>query len=257
MKKRTIPLLLVVLILSLACQTLFPAPRDGTVMSKCADTVKAVYSVQPGGVPQDLEATGIKTGGEFDANEYFKALTHLSMQNGYSLDYVYQVDGLGAYPILYALPSDQAPYTSIADIPEGVELTDYRDHLAVEDVEQGYFEYVAMSVLASQFYLVWHAYYNDLQIVCDKAAADQIVADINSSEFGMELDLKQRTQVGAMQNVEPLVELTHNTAIVDVVLFTKWGGFYRRTYTIDRAFPHTIIDVKEENLVPYDCGIMF
>jgi hypothetical protein len=59
-----------------------------------------------------------------------------------------------------------------------------------------------------------------------------------------------------MTNIEPTVTLTHDSAIVEVVIFTKWGGFFRRTYTISRSFPHTI-DMKEENLVPYECGIMF
>ena len=60
-----------------------------------------------------------------------------------------------------------------------------------------------------------------------------------------------------MKNIEPVVQLTRDNATVEVISFTKWGGFYRRTYTINLSFPHTIIDVKEENLVPYDCGIMF
>lgn len=257
MKKKTVFLLLGVFVISLACQTLHPTPREGTVISNCTAVVKAIYSVQPTDVPQSLQETGIKTGGEFDANEYFNALSHIFMQKGYSLDYVYQVDGLGSYPVLYARPNDQPPYASMDDIPQGTELPDYHDHLEVQDVEQGYFEYVVMHIMANQFYLVWHANYNDAQIVCDKAAADRIVSNINASDFGMKMDIRQLAQVSAMKDVEPSVELTRNTAIVGVVIFTKWGGFYRQTYTIDRAFPHTIIDVKEDNLVPYDCGIMF
>jgi hypothetical protein len=60
-----------------------------------------------------------------------------------------------------------------------------------------------------------------------------------------------------MRNIEPVVNLTVDSANVQVITFTKWGGFYRLTYSISRSFPHKIIDVKEENLVPYDCGVMF
>jgi len=60
-----------------------------------------------------------------------------------------------------------------------------------------------------------------------------------------------------MRNIEPVVNLTDDSANVQVITFTKWGGFYRLTYSISRSFPHTIIDIKEENLVPYDCGVMF
>ena len=37
----------------------------------------------------------------------------------------------------------------------------------IEDVEQGYFEYVVMDIMANQFYLFWHANYNDTEIVCN------------------------------------------------------------------------------------------
>ena len=60
-----------------------------------------------------------------------------------------------------------------------------------------------------------------------------------------------------MKNIEPSMQLTGDNAIVEVILFTKWGGFYRQTYTISRSFPHTIVDLKSENIVLYDCGVAF
>ena len=95
-----------------------------------------------------------------------------------------------------------------------------------------------------------------MQIVCDKDAANGIVDETNSQDFGAEFNFQQQAQVRALTNVEPVVKLTDDSAIVEIVTFTKWGGFYRRTYTISRSFPHQV-DVKDENLVEYDCGIMF
>jgi hypothetical protein len=63
--------------------------------------------------------------------------------------------------------------------------------------------------------------------------------------------------VRTLRNIVPVVILQDDVAIVEVVTFTKWGGFYRYTYTISRDLPHTILDLKQENLVPYDCGVMF
>jgi hypothetical protein len=179
------------------------------------------------------------------------------MQDGYSLDYVYQVDGLGAFPILYALPDDQTPYAAMSDIPADTKLPQYVDYLNVEDVEQGYFEFVALRLMAGQFYLDWHANYNDTDIVCSRDDVRDIISSINDGEFGMKFDLAQQAQARTLKNIEPRVIFNGDTAVVQVVTFTKWGGFYRRTYTISRAFPHTILDVKDENLVSYDCGIMF
>ena len=258
MKKQTISLLCVLFIFSLACQFLSPGPaRTGTVISDCANIVTDFENTQPGGIPEHLLETGIKQGDEFDANEYFDALTHISMRKGYTLDYVYQTDSLGAFPILYARSTDQPPYTSMEDIPADIELPDFREYLEVEGVEQGYFEYVVMEIMAGQFYLSWHANYNDTEIVCNRDGVNEIISRINESDFGSDLDLGQQTKARAIKNIEPAVGLTGDVAIVEIVTFTKWGGFYRLTYTISREFQHKIIDVKQEELVPYDCGVMF
>jgi hypothetical protein len=235
---------------------LFPS-RTGTVISTCAKIVSGVASLQSGDIPQHLFDTGKKQGGEFDVNQYFDVLTHLSMREGYGLDYVYQNDDLGGYPLLYAYPVDQTPYASMADLPQNAELLDFHDHLNIEDVEQGYFEYVVMDIMARQFYLSWHANYNDTEIVCNRDEVNEIVTRVSSGDFGYAMDLGQQTRARGMKNIEPVVNLKGDVATVQFITFTKWGGFYRETYTINRSFPHTIIDVKQQNIVPYDCGVAF
>ena len=275
MKKYTIQALVAFLVFSLACQTLTPAtlspgetatrppseteapPRDGTVINNCTDVVKAVRGLQTNDVPKGLMETGTKQGDEFDPNAYFNVLPNLSMQEGYVLDYVFMGDSLGSFPILAARPTDQPPFISATDLPPGTEFADYLDHVEVKDVEQGYFEFTSLSIMARQFYLVWHANYNDTEVICDREAVDAIAAERATGDFGMKFDDNQLKQIKELVNIEPLVKLTDSTATVEMVTFSKWGGFYRMAYTIDRAFPHKIIDTQEENIIHYDCGIMF
>lgn len=256
MKTRTIFLLLAVFVSSLACQFLLPS-QTGTVISECADLVASVAELQTGDIPEHLFDTARKDGSEFDANQYFNVLTHLSMQEGYTLDYVYQNDGMGGYPLLFPRPADLAPYTSIEDVPETLRSSDFRDYLVVEDTEQGYFEYVVMDIMARQFYLYWHANYNDSEIVCNRSEVNDIVARFSSGDFGYAMDLGQQTKARTLKNIEPTVNLTGDVAKVQFITFTKWGGFYRETYTIRREFPHMIIDIQQQNVVPYDCGIVY
>ena len=256
MKNQTIFLLLLVLVFSFACQFLAPA-REGMIINNCADIVSAVGEIQSGIAPQHLIDTGVKRGDEFDVNGYFTVLTNLSMQGGYLLDYVYISESLGGSPLLYARPESQAPYASMEDVPENTQLPDFREYLEVEDVKEGYFEYVVLNTMANQFYLDWHALYNDTEIVCNSDEVHAIITDISDGSFGNALDLAGQVKARAMKNIEPGVQLTGDNAIVEVIIFTKWGGFYRQIYTISRSFPHTIIDVESENIVPYDCGIAF
>ena len=256
MKKQSVFLLLAVLTPSLACQFLFPA-RTGMVMSNCAETVGGVADIQSAEIPDYLLETGTKQGDEFDVSQYFDVLPALSMQDGYTLDYVYQNDGLGGYPLLYVRPSDQAPYASAADIPNGTELPDFHDYLVIEDTQQGYFEYIVMDIMARQFYLYWHANYNDYEIVCNRDEVNDIVARASSGDFGIAMNLAEQTKARTMRTIEPVVNLTGEVATVQFITFTKWGGFFRETYTISRSFPHTILDIKQQNIVPYDCGVAF
>lgn len=256
MKKQTVLLLLAVFVSSLACQFLLPT-TTGTVISNCAEIVSAMAKMQSADIPDHLLETSTKTGTELDINQYFDVLTHLSMREGYALDYVYQSDDLGAYPLPYARPLDQAPYASPADIPNNTELPDFRDYVEVQDLEQGYFEYAALDIMADQFYLYWHANYNDYEIVCNRAELNEIVDQVSSGDFGIEMTAVQQARARAIRNIEPSVSLNGDTATVQFITFSKWGGFYRETYTIGRQFPHQIIDVKQDNLVPYDCGVAF
>lgn len=256
MKKQTIVLLLTAFLFSLSCQLLFPV-QSGTVIASCAQIVSGIAEIQSEEVPDHLLETSSKRGGELDVNRYFDVLTHLSMRAGYALDYVYQSDDLGAYPLIYARPADQAPYASPADIPRGTELLDFQEYLEVNDTEQGYFEYVVLDIMANQFYLYWHANYNDYDIVCDRDEVNDIVARVSSGEFGYAMDLAGQTRARGLRNIEPTVSLNGDRAVVRLLTFTKWGGFYRETYTIHRTFPHAIINIEQDNVVPYDCGVAF
>src|SRR5687768_13556762 len=155
MNKQSIFILIVVFVASLGCQAL-GSSRPGTVMSDCSEIVSKVSALKSGEIPEHLWITGKKQGNEFDVSQYFNVLTHISMQEGYALDYVYQNDDLAGYPLLYVRPVDQAPYASAADFPSETEWPDFREYLDVEDTEQGYFEYVVMDIMADQFYLFWH-----------------------------------------------------------------------------------------------------
>jgi hypothetical protein len=66
-----------------------------------------------------------------------------------------------------------------------------------------------------------------------------------------------RKQALAIKQVEPSVTIGEDTVEVRIVTFTKWGGFYRMTFTISREFPHYVLDVQQEILAPYNCGIAF
>jgi len=248
-------LLLVFVFLLSACG---PASDDSGAISTCRATVDSM-SALTGGLefPANFQiANPVKTGGEFDVMQYFSVLDHLSMQAGNVLDYVYHYDGMGGYPVLYVHPDSQPPYTSEPDLPAGSNRTSYLDFVQTDDTPEGYFQFVILAMMGSQFYLSWHANYNDSEIVCEKAGVSDILASLNG-DFGYRISFTARVRAALLKDVGPSVIFSGQDVVVRLVTFTRWGGFYQETYTLNRSMPHTIQDVQEKNLVPYDCGVMF
>jgi hypothetical protein len=246
--------LLIPVLLLAACG---PAPTGKTV-SACGEYLKAMYALKGGlEFPANFQTENpVKTGSEFDVMQYFTVLDHLSMELGYVLDYVYHYDGMGGYPVLYAYPTGQAPYATEADLAAAGKTPNYLDYVRADDTPESYFQFVLLAIMGNQFYLNWHANYNDSQFVCDKADVGNIVASLDGS-FGQRMPLGAQVRARMLQGVEPSVVLSEQTVEVRLVTFTKWGGFYLTTYTLSRSSPHTIQDVQDKNLVPYDCGVMF
>ncbi|MHB1356990.1 MAG: hypothetical protein ACYCZF_13560 [Anaerolineae bacterium] len=202
----------------------------------------------------------VKQGNEFDVNDYFGVLTHLSTQPNYVLDYVYHYDGMGGFPILYARPMDQAPYRTEADFIQamkqsGIDETreQYAPYLRIEDSVEGYFDYVVFKVMAAQFYLYWHAAYNDKQIVCD---SDALEALLKQERVGYAIPATASLRARLLK-LEPVVTLDAETATVRVITFSNWKGFVQETWTISRLAPQHIIKTDSKVLIAYDCGIMF
>jgi len=225
----------------------------------CQKTISALTEMRSNLTfpPYFSERNPQKRGGEFDPNRYFQAFTHLKMRDGFTLDYVYHQDGMGGYPLLYARPVNQAPYADEAAYRAAGEHPNYLEFVVPQDTAEGYFEYAALAMMANQFYLDWHAHYNDWAVVCGIDDIEQIIQSIaNGASVGRPMSPRQQQESRAIEDPAPAVALNDETATVTTLVFTKWGGFYRRTLMIDRQ-DYSIRDEQDLPLVEYDCGIAF
>ena len=79
-----------------ACQAVIPSqPPSNTSDLGCRETITTLYGLRSDlTFPQYFsQENPAKQGGEFDPNRYFEAFSHLQMQEGTILDYVYHQDG--------------------------------------------------------------------------------------------------------------------------------------------------------------------
>lgn len=208
-----------------------------------------------------LQEDAARTGEEFDVAAYFTVLDHLSMEPGYALDWVYYYEFMGGEPVLYARLEGDKPYSTFSEFIAArgeaawPELrTRYLEHVRTDGTEEGYFQWLVLRLMGGQFYLFWHANYNDLQILAGRAALEQRVSGRTMFDQVLPQEVQEQAR---LLDATPTVEIGDATVQVSVLTFTHWGGFFRATYEIEREFPHRTVDVVEEELVYYDCGVAF
>jgi len=203
-----------------------------------------------------------KTDQDFDVSLYFTILDQLSMEGGRVLDYVYHYAGIGGAPVLYARKVPAPPYSNYSEYlaaDAAIEPEDREDYylryIDTDGSPEGFFQLALLLVQGEQFYAFWHAAYNDDRIVSD-------IEDARARLGGGWVGEDESTVEGLMADLgkfdlTPVVSMNKDLVKVEVVVFTKWGGFIKRSIIMEREFPHLIIGERSEVLVPYDCGIMF
>jgi hypothetical protein len=258
----------VIFILPIACQIGGRAIEEDSEMAMTIQEdihqVEVLYNSQS--VPDHFsEENAIRRGDEFDPNKVFEIFDHLKMEEGFTLDYVYDANSMGGYPELYARRIDSERYETLLDYteahPECFEdgaPTDcfYMNHVKADDTEEGFLQLVIFYRMGDQFYLVWHANYNDAVVIVGNEGLEKIIKERSDTSFGAQFTNLQQNEA---KRIDPTPEVIFNdkSVTVKLVWFTKWGGFYKTTYQVARQFPHLIQTIETENLLEYECGIMF
>ncbi len=196
-----------------------------------------------------LDAAGDK----FDVNEYFQALSHLTLEDGFVLDYVYFAPGGGdGAPYVYARQKIETRFANYSEY-EKASIDDYLSHILVDGTAEGFYELAVLSVMGEQFYLGWHFAYNDWEVVSSQERLDAIIELMKVNKSSMTDD-----QFEAILNLDvtPRVEFEGDNVQVWILLFTKHGGFYQRKFTIKRDFPH-IMNEEDNLLIEYNSGDVY
>lgn len=263
MRALTIILLLVTMLLAIT-PAAAQGPSDSAtpdLAAVCQDAVEGMNLLTGSLRLPDhfMETNPTKAAGDFDVADYFPVLDHLSVESGYFLDYVYMYDGMGGFPVLYTLPEDEEPFATLADYSKAGntirrDVPGYLNRIVIDGTPEGYVQMVVLDVMGDQFYLHWHANYNDWQLVCSDEVLQSLLSSDNLAGDALPADV--RTQARAL-DVVPTVEQDEDVVRVQVVLFSQWGGFFRVTFTMSDDYPRAVYESERELLVEYNCGIMF
>jgi hypothetical protein len=205
---------------------------------------------------------------DFDPNQFFQVLTHLNIKPGYTLDYVYYNVFLGGSPLVYARKSNAVPFQSYRELLESYDeeipgeqgdggsrfTDDYLEQIQLDHSPESYFEFVTLALLGDQFYLRWHAGYDDTLILCNKGDGRNVEEEMLASSVPFSKDIKDRIK---KVDFRPVVLMGKESVTVRFVTFTKWGGFFEHVLVLDKDDPMHVLDAQVNQLIEYDCGIMY
>lgn len=209
---------------------------------------------------------------KFDANKLLGALPRLSLRPGTVLDYVYHRDKLSGAPVLYARSADARPFSSFPELTNAVPVAPtegrlqnlwskgigyYVNSLAADGTEESYFQLVVMYLMGDQFFHFWHDGYHDELIVCAPSVLDALLLrkeSVAEGRYDRQRNLEHAVEKARALPLAPTIVMNRDTVEVSVVIFTKFGGFQRRHYTLGREPPHRVLRERWQELVPYHCG---
>ena len=215
-----------------------------------------------------MNGTPVPDMGDFDPNSYFKKLTHITIKEGYVLDYVYFSDELGGLPLVYARKVDDKPFQSYEEFLKSYDEEfsgersysgvphsyDFLDVIQVDKTPESYFEFVTLALLGNQYYLHWHGLYHDTLILCDPSDLEVSIKSLDMFEIKMPEDIISRAKE---IDITPTIKIEEKTVTIRLVTFSKWGGFSENLYTLEKDNPQNMVDSKFNRLVEYDCGVAF
>jgi len=226
---------------------------DGSVVSK-------LVGFFPDNIPERLmQKKPARTEGDFDPNSYFTVLTHLGMKPDYTLDYVYHyTEGFGGNPNLYARPIDSKRLDIFIEYRDWEEKNDLLSFLVADGTPDSFFQLVVFQRIASQFYLFWHANYNDIKVITSHQDLKTIISEVNRERepFGSRMTDEQATGMMAM-DLEPTFEVTDDMGAVSYCVFTKWGGLARLKDSFSIKPPHRMVYRAILARVKYDCHVCY
>lgn len=191
----------------------------------------------------------------FDVNRFFEVFDLVTLNEGYTLDYVYMYAGSGGEPLLYtreiASEPISCPEEYLQVFPE--RGRPYLRDLKFEKSASGFFQFAVFCLAVPQFYLFWHAGYNDTEFVCTRRRLDELLDAIpRRRDYG--IPDEDRSKLEAI-NLRPRVIIDGDSADVITVSFTNWGGFSH--YRSHIKWPNVLERIVTEVIVGYDCGILF
>ena len=237
------------------------AGTDGSklALSPMAGILEEASACRRKEIPESLlvQNAPIVRGG-IEVDSCLALFPRLSLEPGYVLDFVYDYQGIGGHPILYARLRDEASFSNLEEFrkryprehflgsPDRFDPF-YLEKIHADDTADGFLQLAMFVLTAEQFYVFSHALYSVVEPVLN---SDTLLAICKV------LPEQLRKQAAAI-DFQPRVDMGADAVCVEYVVFGEWIGFKRVSWTVHRVFPHKLLKVEEQLLLEHTNPIRF
>jgi hypothetical protein len=212
-------------------------------------------------LPPELLDPTLESGNTlFDANHLLLYMDHLSLREGFTLDFVYVLDANSGYPILYAHGEneasfeDYAAYRAVCDVANPPETCDYLNFVEGDGTETGYFQFVLLGMMSDQFYLYGEAQKNEVEVVADTIRIEGLADSVLSTRDNTLAGWKLARQIRKVDPA-PIVTIEDEQVTVEVTWFTPASGLYRTVTVLTEDAPYQVLSKGTEQLVAFDLNV--
>ena len=169
------------------------------------------------------------------------ALPHLRLGADAKLDLIIHGDPLGAHGEF--------------KIRKGGELLPLK--VATDGTEEAAWECVLLNEASQQFFLGWHAGYAKHWIISD-VRKDKDIFCRNSYRSDVWSRLTDDGKARLLKNdFGPAVKLQGDHAIVTYYIFSNFGGLFKEIVNVDLSTGAVDREAERENIIKYECGVIF
>lgn len=220
----------------------------------CKNTTKLILSTYKDlQIPDHLRTDHpTKDRGDFELASLVGEMDHVTVNEGFQVDYVYTYRNAMGRPLVYSLPRAQKVFNTEDEFKAGKPL---RLTYALETTDQrwGFLQLAILEELGDQFYQYYTAEYDDNRIICDIDDIELLIDQLASSEVHSPMDWWQKMRALTISETDPIVNIysTANTVEVSLLLFDSQTGIVRRTYVYSYLFPHELLETIDEVIVGY------
>lgn len=187
----------------------------------------------------------------FDLNKFLTVFDKIHLRKGTVLDYAYYFYDIGGGPLIYTRKESE-PSLSANEYQRKFKRTQnepFLKDLLIDNDPESFFQVTVLYRVIDQFYLFWHALYNDHRFVFSKDSAERILEGLREMDKG---ETKKRLN---HISFAPLVKKNGGRAEVRCVMFSNWTGFYQSHSDI--SWPNLSMATRTEVIIPYNRGICF